>query len=227
MGVKIVLKDLKLFDRDGALSLNEIGEMADRKKISVLESAVKEHKPREVLLINPFSDLVSPTEVEEILGMLSSVEKVVVYPKMDVYDSMIFPENVEVTEDEEIPWDFSSSPVNNVPKVFVEGEGESEIGISPLWVLEIGPDDEIPVSTVEGFVKEMSGGTLVVILYTYLLDAEREAIFSFVEGTGGFVVDLSKKLLEPKDEVEVEFMKRMRSRVGKYMGMRALRGEEL
>ena len=227
MGVKIVLKDLKLFDRNGVLSLNEIGEMADRKKISVLESALKEHKPREVLLINPFSELVSPTEVEEILGMLSSVERVTLHPRMDVYDSVILPENIELAEDLETSWDFSSSPVNNIPKVFVEGDGETEVGISPLWVLEIGPDDEIPVSTVEGFVKKMSGGTLVVILHTYLLDAEREAIHSFVEGTGGFVVDLSKKLLEPKDEVEVEFMKRMRSRVGKYMGMRALRGEEL
>ncbi len=224
--MKLVLKDLHICGGDGVLLIEEIWDLANRKRESLLDSALKEIKPTELILINFFGDHIVPSKAEEIIHLVSrEVEKVSLYPRIDVFDSVLLPENVEVLEESPLDVDISSDPVNNVPKVFADERGIIELDIPPLWILELDPDDPTPVSTVERFVKEMEKGSLIVVLYTYLLKAEEEAIDSFVEGTGGFVVKLHKHLLEPKDEIETEFMKRMRSRVGKYVGMRALRGE--
>ncbi len=224
---KLLLKDLFIHGEDGVHLLGELRDMITRKKESVLDNAIKEFKPDELTLVNPFGEEIHPLKVEEIFDSLRGVPHIKIFPNIDVYDCIILPENVEILEDIDVSWEFSSSPVNNVPTVLSDEKGLTELDVSPIWILEIPPDDLTPVSTVESFVKNMSGGTLIAVLYTYLLKAEEEAINSFVEGTGGFVINLSKKLIEPKDSVETEFMKRMKGRVGKYLGMKALRGEIL
>ncbi len=224
---KLTLKDLLIYGEDGVYLLDELRDIITRKKESVLDNAIKEFKPEELVLVNPFGEEIHPSKAEEILDTLKGIPSVKIFPHIDVYDCIILPENIEILNEMDNSWEFSSSPVNNVPKVLVDEKEISELDVTPIWVLEISPDDLTPVSTVESFVKNMNGGMLVAILYTYLISAEEEAIISFVEGTGGFVINLSKKLIEPKDNVETEFMKRMRSRVGKYLGMKALRGEIL
>ncbi len=222
---KVLLKDLLINGEKGVQLLNEVRDLIIRRKESVLDNAVKEFKPDELILMNPFDSSVSPEDVERILDFLKPVPEIRIFPWIDVYESVILPENVNILNEFEDSWEFSSCPVNNVPKVYLEEKGILELDVSPVWIIEISPEDPAPVSTIEDFVKNMRTGILVAVLYTYLLKTEEEAINSFVEETGGFVINLSKQLPEPKDTVETEFVRRAKNRVGKYLGMKALRGE--
>lgn len=224
----IVLRDLLIQGESGPELLKALRAFVIKRKEDVVDYAVRNLEATELILVNPFGENAFPSKVEAILKRLENLDKVVVVNGGEIMECVELPENVVLETEYEIPEDFSSSPVNNVPTVYVEGEGLVEIEIPSLWIVEIGPDVLTPVSYVKEQTDKMrSFDNLVVILKTYLLREEYNAVDILVKESGGFTVDYHDYLIEPKDEIEVEFMMRMKDRAGKYVGMKILRGEDL
>ncbi len=222
--MKVVVKDLEFYGESGPLLLSEIHDLVLKKKESVLNYVVKNLSVDELVLMNFLGEHALPTFVENLLNELKSLEKVTVVSSSDIYKSILLPENVEVIEEYELQEDFSSSPINNYPKVLA-GENIINIEIPPLWVEVLDPKITDPVGKIEEFIKKVEKGNVIVVLKTVLTKAEREAIESLAKETGGFVVDVLTEFVDPLDDIEMAFSKRITNRMEKLLGLKMLRGE--
>ncbi len=223
-----ILKDLLIHGESGVELLKEIRPFVVKRKEDILDYVVRNADIDELILVNPFGEKAFPFKVEAVLKRLEGLKKVVIVNGGEIVESVELPSNVHLSDDYDISEDFSSSPINNVPKIYIEGVGITEVEIPSLWIVEVGDEVQTPVSYVKDMIDRMrSFDNLVVILTTYLLEEEYKAISTLVKETGGFTIDYHDYLIEPKDEIETEFMMKMKDRAGKYLGMKILRGEDI
>jgi len=224
--MRVIVKDLNLHGEEGVLQLGSVHKIALKKKENVVNYVTKNLSVDELVLIEPFGENVLPTYVEEFLNDLKAISSVKVLSSVNILQSILLPPNVEILESFELEEVFSSSPVNNYPKALAGGN-LINVEVPPIWIYELRPDVEDPVAKVEEFIKRIDKGNVVVVLNTVLTSAEHEAIESLAKETGGFVIDVLEEFIDPLDDIEAEFSKRIRNRMGKLLGMKALRGERL
>ncbi len=224
--MRIIVKDLELYGENDILLLEKVKNVVWNKKKGVLSYVLNNLKVDELILINPIGEKFLPLLVEDFFTTLSSVGSIKVVSSINFSDIVLLPENVEFIDSIELERDFSSSPVNNIPKILADDEILT-VEISPVWIIKIYPGEYNPVKVVEDFVNTHEKGNVIVVIQTPLSSSEREAIESLAEETGGFIVDIVKENLEPADNIETEFCKRIENRIGKILGIKSLRGESL
>ncbi len=220
---RIVLKDLRIHGEIGVESLKETRSLLVRRKLDVLEYAKRNFDIDEMVLINPFGRFITFSRAMAVIEKIADL-KVSIFDETRIVEALELPKSIEILENFDTG-DFSSSPINNISVAMLNDE-MVEIPIPSIWIEVLEPDCVSPVSRVKEKLDSIrKGDSLIVVLNTYLLKDEYEAIDTLVKESGGFIIDNHDFLIEPRSNLEVEFMKRMRARSGKFLGMKILRGD--
>jgi len=224
----LIVNDLRLYGEEGILQFDQVREFVWKAKEDVLRKSVNLHLPDELVLIEPVGELVFYEQLLGIVNMIKDIPCTKIYTSYDVFDMLLLPENIRVFNIENLQeeYNFSSSPVNNKPSVMIDGK-VSEIDVSPVWIVDIIPSDDDPVKTLESFLKNVNEGIVITIVRAPIKSSEKELMETMVREYNGLVVSLVEDVGGASSEIEEEFSKNISRRLGRYLGIKLLRGEEL
>ena len=224
----LVVNDLKLYGEEGILQFDQVREAVWKAKEDVLRKSVNLHSPDELILIEPVGEVVFYEQLLRIVNLIKDLPSIKIYTSYDVFDMLLLPENIKVfnIEDLQEKYDFSSSPINNRPKVMIDGELE-DIDVNPVWIIDVIPTDDDPVKTLEDALKSIEAGMVVTIVRAPVKPSEKELMETMLEEYNGLLISLVDDASDASNEIEEEFFEKISRRLGRYLGLKLLRGEEL
>ncbi|MCD6448936.1 MAG: hypothetical protein J7L34_00300 [Thermotogaceae bacterium] len=224
----LVIKDLKIYGEEGVLQLDQVREEILKAKEEVLRKSISIYSPDELILVEPVGEVVFYEHLLRIMNLIKDIPLVRIYTSYDVFDMLFLPDNVEVNDISSLPenYDFSSSPVNNEPEVMIDG-GLVNVDVNPVWIIDVMPSEDDPVGSVEKFLFSIKSGLVIVITRSPLKAQEKETIETIIKEYNGMIISIVEDFSDADSELEGEVFERIQRRLGRYLGLKLLRGEEL